>query len=94
MEPHGPSRKRLFIGLITGTCLAVCLFLALLWVVPFVGLTNIHPAAPWVMGAALGALNRIGAVGLPGIGRRWPGALDPLFEAASGRDGQGLFAAD
>ncbi len=56
MEPRGPSRKRLFIGLITGTCLAVCLFLALLWVVPFVGLTNIHPAAPWVMGVALGAL--------------------------------------
>ncbi|QLA17958.1 DUF116 domain-containing protein [Desulfolutivibrio sulfoxidireducens] len=56
MEASEPSRKRLFIGLITGTSLAVCAFLALLWVIPFVGLTNIHPAAPWVMGVALGAV--------------------------------------
>lgn len=50
------SRKRLFIGLIGGTCALVCSFLVLLWVVPYVGLRNIHPLAPWVLGVALGIL--------------------------------------
>jgi hypothetical protein len=50
------TRKRLFVGLICGTCALVCAFLVLLWVVPYVGLTNIHPAAPWVLGAVVGLL--------------------------------------
>jgi hypothetical protein len=29
----------------------VCLFLAALWLVPFIGLENIHPGAIWVLGA-------------------------------------------
>jgi len=45
------ARKRLFIGLISGTCLVVCLFLAALWIVPFIGLDSIHPAASWILGA-------------------------------------------
>lgn len=45
------ARKRLFVGLISGTCLMVCLFLAALWLVPFIGLENIHPGAIWVLGA-------------------------------------------
>jgi hypothetical protein len=45
------ARKRLFIGLISGTCLVVCLLLGALWVVPYVGLANIHPAASWILGA-------------------------------------------
>ena len=45
------SRKRLFIGLIGGTCALVCSLLVLLWVVPYIGLRNLHPAAPWVLGA-------------------------------------------
>jgi hypothetical protein len=44
------TRKRVFIGLITGSSVLVCTFLALLWVIPFVGLTTIHPAAPWFLG--------------------------------------------
>jgi len=47
------ARKRLFVGLISCACLLVCLFLAALWVVPYVGLENIHPAAKWVLGAVL-----------------------------------------
>ncbi len=43
------ARKRLFIGLISGTCLVVCLFLAALWIVPFIGLDSIHPAASWCL---------------------------------------------
>ena len=53
---QGTVRKRLFIGLIAGTCLFVCSLLVLLWVVPYVGLQNIHPSAPWALGVILGAL--------------------------------------
>ncbi|MUM77406.1 DUF116 domain-containing protein [Pseudodesulfovibrio sp. F-1] len=47
------ARKRLFIGLISVTCFVFCLFLAALWVVPYLGLANIHPAASWVLGAVV-----------------------------------------
>jgi hypothetical protein len=50
------SRKRLFIGLISGTSLLVCLILVLLWVIPYVGLKNIHPYAPWIVGTAVAIL--------------------------------------
>jgi hypothetical protein len=50
------AKKRLFIGLITGTAVIVCIGLVLLWVVPYVGLSNIHPLAPFVVGAAFAAL--------------------------------------
>ena len=58
VERNEPSRKRLFIGLLCGTGLAVCALLAVVWIVPYVGLANIHPLAPWVLGAlfALGIL--------------------------------------
>ncbi|MGD9610916.1 MAG: DUF116 domain-containing protein [Desulfovibrionaceae bacterium] len=50
MEPNEPYRKRLFIGLLCGTGLAVCALLALVWIIPYVGLANIHPLAPWLLG--------------------------------------------
>ena len=50
------SRKRLFIGLISGTCALVCSFLALLWIIPYIGLKNLHPYAPLILGIVLGAL--------------------------------------
>ena len=50
MERNEPSRKRLFIGLLCGTGLAVCALLALVWVIPYVGLANIHPLMPWALG--------------------------------------------
>ena len=50
------TRKRVFIGLITGSSVALCAFIALLWVVPFVGLTTIHPLAPWILGFVTAAL--------------------------------------
>jgi hypothetical protein len=46
----GRAKKRLFIGLVLGTSAIVCLFLVALWVVPYVGLTTIHPFVPWVFG--------------------------------------------
>jgi len=47
-------RKRLFIGLLTGTSFLVVLFLGLFWLIPYIGLTTIHPAAPWVLGCLVG----------------------------------------
>jgi hypothetical protein len=52
-DPSGRAKKRLFIGLVTGTGALVCLFLALLWIVPSIGLATIHPAAPPVFGLAI-----------------------------------------
>jgi uncharacterized protein len=53
LESPSMPRKRLFIGLISITSIFVCLVLLLLWLIPFVGLKNIHPAAPWILGALI-----------------------------------------
>lgn len=53
---NSTSRKRLFIGLMTGSCTLVCALLVLLWVVPYIGLRNINPNAPLVLGIVLGLL--------------------------------------
>ena len=55
MERSEPSRKRLFIGLLCGTGLAVCALLAFVWAVPSIGLANIHPLAPWALGLVCAA---------------------------------------
>lgn len=47
------AKKRLFIGLVVGTSGAVCLFLAAVWLVPYIGLSRISPALPWVFGAVV-----------------------------------------
>ncbi|SKA96322.1 hypothetical protein SAMN02745704_02715 [Paucidesulfovibrio gracilis DSM 16080] len=49
-------KKRLFIGLIAGSCVLLGLALVVLWVVPYVGLDNIHPWLKWIWGAVLGAV--------------------------------------
>ena len=85
------ARKRLFVGLITGTCFVVCLFLAALWIIPFIGLENIHPTAKWVLGGLVLAsvsfvsiaywglfLNIITKKPLPGS-RRFRGLTVKLF---------------
>ncbi len=56
IESSYVARKRLFIGLITGTSLLISLILVLLWVVPFIGLSRIHPAAPWLLGIVVTGL--------------------------------------
>jgi hypothetical protein len=53
-EGYDPAPKRLFIGLILGTSLLIVFVLVLLWVIPFIGLTTIHPWAPEVLGVVLG----------------------------------------
>lgn len=56
METVSNPGKRLFIGLILGTSLILCLILALLWLIPYIGLKNIHPFAPWIVAAILAAV--------------------------------------
>jgi len=50
MEESTSVRKRLFIGLLTGTSLLVVVCLGLFWLVPYIGLSSIHPLAPWILG--------------------------------------------
>lgn len=43
----------MFIGLITGTSIVLCLLLLLGWLIPFIGLGNIHPWVPFITGIPL-----------------------------------------
>lgn len=61
------ARKRLFVGLISGTCFAMCLILAMLWAIPFVGLENIHPQAGWIFSGILLILGGLVCVGYWGL---------------------------
>ncbi len=56
MSVEKDSKKRLFIGLITGTSVLLCLFLALLWYVPYVGLSSFGSWASWTLGICVTAL--------------------------------------
>ena len=47
---YGGAGKRLFIGLMLGSCVLLSLFILSLWLVPYVGLAGIHPALPWISG--------------------------------------------
>lgn len=61
------ARKRLFIALISGACFVVCLLLIALWVVPFIGLDNIHPFAKWILGIILLGLGGLVCVAYWGL---------------------------
>lgn len=50
-------RKRLFIGLLCLACAVVLVLAFLLWWVPSVGLTSIHPILPILFGTVLAALS-------------------------------------
>jgi hypothetical protein len=49
------GRKRIFIGLLGGTSLLIIAILAVLWIIPYVGLATIHPTAPWILGGVIAA---------------------------------------
>ena len=53
--PYQP-RKRVFIGLLAGACALVLVGAFLLWYVPSVGLANIHPILPILLGSLLAVL--------------------------------------
>jgi len=50
---YASAKKRLFIGLVMGTSALVSIFLVLLWIVPYIGLKEIHPTAPWIFGVLI-----------------------------------------
>ncbi|MDO3378027.1 DUF116 domain-containing protein [Geoalkalibacter halelectricus] len=50
-------RKRVFIGLLSGLCALVLGLAVLLWWAPSVGLANIHPVLPVVLGVVLATLS-------------------------------------
>jgi hypothetical protein len=49
-------QKRIFLGLLLLTCILFTLILSILWYVPYVGLTNINPDLPLILGAAFAVL--------------------------------------
>ena len=55
-EEYGGTGKRLFIGLVAGTSGALCLLLLLIWLVPTIGFSAIHPWLPWLCGLLVGCL--------------------------------------
>jgi len=57
-------RKRVFIAVLTVACLLVLGVAFLLWYVPNVGLSHIHPALPLVFGAILGLFSVVILAGM------------------------------
>lgn len=51
---YGGTGKRLFIGLVTGTAVLLCLLLLLIWLVPTFGFAAIHPMLPSAAGLVFG----------------------------------------
>jgi hypothetical protein len=49
-------QKRIFLGLLGVTCLLLTVLLGILWVVPYIGLTQIHPDLPLILGVVFTAL--------------------------------------
>lgn len=49
-------QKRIFLGLLTLTCLLFTLLLGILWYVPYVGLANLHENLPIVLGVVFGVI--------------------------------------
>jgi uncharacterized protein len=62
-ESYQP-RKRLFIGLLCLACSLILFFSFLLWWVPSIGLTNIHPVLPILFGTLLAVVSLVIVGGL------------------------------
>ena len=54
-EHYYGARKRLFIGLITGTSILLCLLLLAGWIIPFIGFSQIHWSLPYLFGLLFGS---------------------------------------
>lgn len=55
MEKSQPQ-KRIFIALLLFTCLVLSGVVFVLWLVPYIGLSRIHPAAPLILAICFGVL--------------------------------------
>ncbi|MEG2173168.1 MAG: DUF116 domain-containing protein [Desulfovibrionaceae bacterium] len=47
---YGGARKRVFIGLMVGSCGLIMALLLAVWIVPYLGLSVIHPSLPFLSG--------------------------------------------
>ncbi len=52
----GKAKKRLFVGLVIGASTVLVTFLLLILILPVVGLSNIHPLAPYLFSMVVGSL--------------------------------------
>ena len=55
-ENHQPKGKRIFILLLVLTCIFLIGTAILLWWIPYVGFTAIHPYLPWIMAGVFGSI--------------------------------------
>ncbi len=55
-ERYTSSEKRVFVFLLVLSCMAMLVLAALMWWIPYVGLSNINRYLPWVFGITLAAL--------------------------------------
>ncbi len=76
VEDSKRPQKRIFIFLLLITCVVMVGFAFLLWWVPYVGMTNIHPSLPLIVGVVFAA------VVLFGLG----GALTLVFTIIRGKN--------
>ena len=53
-DEYEGTGKRLFIGLVIGTAILLCLLLLLIWLVPTIGFAAIHPWLPFIAGIVFG----------------------------------------
>lgn len=53
-DEYEGTGKRLFIGLVIGTAILLCVLLLLIWLVPTIGFAAIHPWLPFIAGIAFG----------------------------------------
>ncbi len=85
MSVEKDSKKRLFIGLITVTSALLCLFLGLLWYVPYVGLDSFGSWASWTWGLFIFALIMLVGWGYAGLlSNVVLGRTLPFFQKARG----------
>ncbi len=47
---YGGVGKRLFLGLMCGSCIFICICIGLAWLIPFLGLSAIHTSLPYIFG--------------------------------------------
>ncbi len=52
-QNYGGIGKRLFIGLLCGSCTLLSLFILVLWLIPFFGFSAIHPLLPYIFGCVI-----------------------------------------
>ena len=53
-DEYEGTGKRLFIGLVIGTAILLCVLLLLIWLVPTIGFAAIHPWLPFIAGIVFG----------------------------------------